>query len=534
MSEDDGGGRRSRRAKSKVNYAKEQDFSDEDIFGDEQENEVEARTPATKRGRPKGSSTKKRKPKNNDDGAQISYMEEDDYRPHKPQYTEKGYDSTLLPIRERFPFLPEHELDGSPRIDLIVGRRPVDEKEAENADSEGETGDNKENSNADSDDSESEGRATRGRKKKRAKSASPTKGNDGGSDVIEYEYLVKYKNRSYLHLEWKTGADLESMNKSAKTIYRRYLKKIAQGLDEDLEDPNFDPSFAEPQKIVAEEEQALELELTDEQLLKWETEKEKELAEEESSSDEEKEKKEAASKDVEMKTEQANGDAEEKTDEDLSWKDEEMDFSKLTIEKLRAVLEQEGPYYPVFEGCNNPYRDGYVTEPPKKPRASYLFFQCAMRSYFTLRNPDASLGELMTIIGNTWHSMSEEERGPFLELAKEEAQQYEKERSMMERAQRPNEMWQPLRRCLMVLDHIAEDGFANIFLEPVDVEDFPDYEEYIDTPMDLGTVRRKIVEKKYMMPEQFARDVRKVSARNEWRTFVNDLSSISPSPSFLF
>ena len=90
--------------------------------------------------------------------------------------------------------------------------------------------------------------------------------------MVEYEYLVKYKNRSYLHLEWKTGADLESMNKSAKTIYRRYLKKVNQGLDEELEDPNFDPAFAEPQKIVAEEEQELELELSDKDLLEWEKE----------------------------------------------------------------------------------------------------------------------------------------------------------------------------------------------------------------------------------------------------------------------
>lgn len=198
------------------------------------------------------------------------------------------------------------------------------------------------------------------------------------------------------------------------------------------------------------------------------------------------------------------------SDDEVDWKDEDIDFSKLTIDRLRAILDKDEPYYPRFEGCDNPYRDGYITEPPKKPRASYLFFQCTLRSYFTMRHPDASLGELMTIIGNHWHSMSEEERAPFLELAKEEVKQYEKERALMEKAQRPNEMWQPVRRCLKVLDKICEDGFANIFLEPVDLDDFPDYEEIIDTPMDLGTVRKKLEAKKYQMPEQFARDVRKV------------------------
>jgi hypothetical protein len=66
----------------------------------------------------------------------------------------------------------------------------------------------------------------------------------------------------------------------------------------------------------------------------------------------------------------------------------------------------------------------------------------------------------------------------------------------------------------MVLDRVADDGFANIFLAPVDMDEFNDYEEFIDTPMDLGTVRTKLKAKKYQSPEQFARDVRKVSKDN--------------------
>jgi len=42
----------------------------------------------------------------------------------------------------------------------------------------------------------------------------------------QFEYLVKYKGMSYMHLDWTKGSDLESLNKSAKAIYRRYLKKI--------------------------------------------------------------------------------------------------------------------------------------------------------------------------------------------------------------------------------------------------------------------------------------------------------------------
>lgn len=116
----------------------------------------------------------------------------------------------------------------------------------------------------------------------------------------------------------------------------------------------------------------------------------------------------------------------------------------------------------------------------------------------------------MTILGEKWGSMSEKGQGPFLELAQEEYKQYEQERALLEKAQKPNEMWQPIRRCRMVLDRLVQDGFANIFLEPVNVEDFPDYEDIIEHPMDLQTVRKKLDSKKYQMPEQFARDMRKI------------------------
>lgn len=178
---------------------------------------------------------------------------------------------------------------------------------------------------------------------------------------------------------------------------------------------------------------------------------------------------------------------------------------------MERLKEIDGPYFHNFPDCDNPYRDGYVTEPPKKPRASYLVFQCIMRPYFTKQNPNASLNELMTIIGDTWKSMSDMEQEPFLELARQEAKQYEKERALMERAQKPNEMWQPIRRCMKVLDRICEEGYSDIFKEPVDLNDFPDYEEIVETPMDLGTVRKKLKDKTYQMHEAFARDMRKVN-----------------------
>jgi HMG (high mobility group) box/Bromodomain len=187
-----------------------------------------------------------------------------------------------------------------------------------------------------------------------------------------------------------------------------------------------------------------------------------------------------------------------------------MDFKNLSLDRLRKIVEADGPYYPKIQGCDNSYRDGYVTEPPKKPRASYLFFQCTMRSYFKKRHPDATQGELMTILGEHWQGMSEEEQAPFIQLAREESAAHDRERWLMEKAQKPNEVWQPIRRCQMVLNKITGDGFATIFMQPVDLDEFPDYEEMIDQPMDLGTVGTKIKDRKYQAPEQFARDVRKV------------------------
>jgi hypothetical protein len=213
------------------------------------------------------------------------------------------------------------------------------------------------------------------------------------------------------------------------------------------------------------------------------------------------------------KEEEKDDSAEEKNDTESvgdDWDDEEIDYATLSLEKLRSIVLRDGPYYPVVEGSTNAYRDGYVTEPPKKARASYLFFQCTMRSYYQKQNPDAPQSELMAILGEAWRNMSEEDKQPFMQLATEESAQYEKERALLEKAQKANEVWQPLRRCNQVLDRLAKDSFAEIFLEPVDMEDFPDYEELIDQPMDLDTVRTKLKEKKYQAAEQFARDMRRV------------------------
>jgi hypothetical protein len=285
---------RVRRTTTKVvNYAKEQEFSDaEDLFEGDSDDEAKPRRSVTVRTKPSRPSAGSARDRSSIETSTIvkggigeHLPEEDDhhlYQNQHPIYTEKGYDPNLAPIRERFSFLPEYEEDGSPKIELIVGRRPVDENE--------ETRNKNNDDNLEDDDvghsnlHKSSITPTKS-SKKRGKDDSPTKRKVGTPDsssadqVIEYEYLVKYKGRSYLHLEWKTGADLESMNKSAKGIYRRYIKKLAApGTDlEELESPECDPSFLVPEKVLDEADQEISEELSDKELLKWEQQRAKEL-----------------------------------------------------------------------------------------------------------------------------------------------------------------------------------------------------------------------------------------------------------------
>ena len=309
------GGRRSRRTKkSVVNYGAEQEFSDEDlnaILGEDSDGDVPATT--TKSRSRKSTGSRKSKAGGGGGGGGADTYGQDGYGVYRPAnktiYTEKGYPPDLPPIRERFPFLPEYEADGTPRIDCIVGRRAVDDKDDNNNNNNQVEEDDRDDSDHEDEDGDAEmeaedesPRRRRGRPRKvdnndkenddyGAKGNKKRKSSDNKkapaapeSNVVEYEYLVKYKNRSYLHLDWKKGADLESMGKSVKMMYRRFLNKVENGQDEELEDPDFDPLFVVPQKILAEEEQELELELTDKELLKWEKQKEKELALEEDNS----------------------------------------------------------------------------------------------------------------------------------------------------------------------------------------------------------------------------------------------------------
>ena len=114
---------RSRRARKAINYSLEQQFSDDDgIFDEEVKPEPVSRKKASRPRKSTGITA------NNTGGYQAPAADGGiSFERTKQQYTERGYDPYELPIRERFTFEPEYEEYGSPKIEMIVGRRPIED-----------------------------------------------------------------------------------------------------------------------------------------------------------------------------------------------------------------------------------------------------------------------------------------------------------------------------------------------------------------------------------------------------------------------
>ncbi|MBN3324938.1 BRWD1 protein, partial [Atractosteus spatula] len=63
-------------------------------------------------------------------------------------------------------------------------------------------------------------------------------------------------------------------------------------------------------------------------------------------------------------------------------------------------------------------------------------------------------------------------------------------------------------RCKVLVDYILECEDSEPFRQPVDPDDYPDYRDIIDTPMDFGTVKRTLEEDKYENPVELCKDIR--------------------------
>ena len=55
----------------------------------------------------------------------------------------------------------------------------------------------------------------------------------------------------------------------------------------------------------------------------------------------------------------------------------------------------------------------------KRSANAYAFFTKKNRASIKEENPDATFGELASLVGSAWKALSEEEKKPFIELAEE-------------------------------------------------------------------------------------------------------------------
>ncbi|XP_068197927.1 PH-interacting protein [Antennarius striatus] len=70
-------------------------------------------------------------------------------------------------------------------------------------------------------------------------------------------------------------------------------------------------------------------------------------------------------------------------------------------------------------------------------------------------------------------------------------------------------------RCKELLDLIFQCEDSEPFREPVDLQEYPDYLQIVDSPMDFGTVLSTLTEGKYQSPIELCRDVRLIFSNSK-------------------
>ncbi|CAG02962.1 unnamed protein product, partial [Tetraodon nigroviridis] len=70
-------------------------------------------------------------------------------------------------------------------------------------------------------------------------------------------------------------------------------------------------------------------------------------------------------------------------------------------------------------------------------------------------------------------------------------------------------------RCRELLRRMVASPDSQPFRQPVDLFEYPDYRDIIDTPMDLGTVSETLYEGNYENPMEFAKDIRLIFSNSK-------------------
>ncbi|RWS27480.1 bromodomain and WD repeat-containing protein 3-like protein [Leptotrombidium deliense] len=61
--------------------------------------------------------------------------------------------------------------------------------------------------------------------------------------------------------------------------------------------------------------------------------------------------------------------------------------------------------------------------------------------------------------------------------------------------------------CLKLIADVCQEPFAKPFIEPVNLEDFPDYKNFITDPIDLKTMKHRLETGQYSRPEDMKKDI---------------------------
>lgn len=85
-------------------------------------------------------------------------------------------------------------------------------------------------------------------------------------------------------------------------------------------------------------------------------------------------------------------------------------------------------------------------------------------------------------------------------------------RSLRNKSHDP-EAWKS--RCRELLDLIFQCEDSEPFREPVDLQDYPDYLDIVDTPMDFGTVLNSLLADEYESPIELCKDVRLIFSNSK-------------------
>jgi len=373
-------------------------------------------------------------------------------------YGRKTVDPDEIPIRERFTFEPEREEDGSLKIDQVLGHRPFD-------------------------------LSKQGKHVKFMHTPILCE----VDDRYKYEYFIKWRGMSYARCQWLTADAIDHLGSKSKQSLNRYLKKnqsrVEKGAEEDV---YFNPQYIEVEKVLDDKWVEEEVELQGEELTAY-------LAEEAQRLKDQAAEEEALKKEEEERLAQAEKrrlfEAQQKAKQE----------AELAVQRAYVEAYQKQQLQPNLQGLLNengsglgmPFQSSLNTAPVKvEPAdlASQVSSELKLADIIgaaVLKTEPMQDDELDTSHGREQRKTKQEDED-------------EKDPGVWE----PDPKWQPMRRCLKVLAKLQDDPSCHPFCTPVPLDDYPDYLDVVDRPMDISTVERKIREKAYRNPEQVAKDVR--------------------------